>query len=98
MLVVIIGKVARAALVTDNKQLQKTEQCIGVAIARVVFVINDLLHGFARHDLKRFKLYLHHWQAVYQQNDVITMMAVVGVNTELIDDFKLVFAPIFDVY
>ncbi len=97
VLVVVVGKVVGIAFIADNKQLHKTQQRVGVAVAGVVFVIDDLLHGTARADLEGFQLNLHHRHAVDQQNHVITVVAVIGIDAQLVDDFKVVFAPVFDV-
>jgi hypothetical protein len=97
VLVVVVGKVVGIAFIADNEQLHKAQQCVAVAIAGVVFVLDNLLHGPARADLEGFQLNLHDRHAVDQQHHVITVVAVVGVDAQLVNDFKVVFAPIFDV-
>ena len=47
-----------------------------------------MLHGATRADLQRFQLYLHHRNAVDQKNDIIAVVAVVGVDAELVDDLE----------
>ena len=69
----------------------------GVAVAGVVLVLDDLLHGPARVDAERLQLDLHDRHAVDEQDDVVAVVAVVGVDAELADDFKGVLAPVLDV-
>lgn len=45
---IIVGEVPGIATVADDEQLQEAQQGFGVAIARIVFIIDDLLHGAAR--------------------------------------------------
>jgi len=40
-------RVARVVPVTDDKELKKGQQRLGIAIAGIVFVFDDLLHGLA---------------------------------------------------
>ena len=68
-----------------------------VAVARFIFVIYDLLHSAARADGEGFQLDLHHRDAVDEQNHIITMETVVGVNAQLIDHLKAVLAPVLDI-
>jgi len=56
-----------------------------------------LLHGFARADLQGFQLDLYHGHAVDEQDYIKAVMAVVGVDAQLVDDFKVVFAPVLDI-
>ena len=97
MAAVIVGKVPRIAHVADNEKLQKTEQRFAVAIAVVVFILHDLLHGPARADGQRFQLNLHHRDAIDKQYDVITVVAIVCIYAELVNNLKGVLAPIFDI-
>ena len=94
---VVVGEVPGVGAVADNEKLQKAEQGFGVAIARVVFVLDDLLHGAARADGEGFQLDLNHRHAVDEEQDVVAVMAVVGVDAELVDYLEAVFAPVFDV-
>lgn len=97
MLVVVVGEVEGIAFITDYEQLHETEQRVGVAVAGVAFVVDDLLHGAARADMQGFQLDLHHRQAVDQEDNVVAVVAVVGIDAKLVDDFKVVFAPVPDV-
>ena len=38
-----------------------------------------------------------HRHAIDEQDDIVTLVAVVGVDAELVDDFKRVFAPVLNV-
>ena len=40
---------------------------------------------------------MHHWQAIDEQNDVIPVVAGIGIDTQLINHFKAVFAPVLDI-
>ena len=62
----VVCKVERVTLVTDNKQLYNTKQGVGITIAWIIFVINNLLHSAAWHDIKGFKLNLNNRDAVNQ--------------------------------
>jgi hypothetical protein len=63
----------------------------------VVFVVDNLFHGPAGTDSEGLQLDLHHRYAIDEQDDVITMVAVISVDAELVDDFKRVFAPVFEI-
>ena len=97
MAAVVVGEIPGIASIADDEKLHEAQQRLGIAIAGVVLVINDLLHGPARADAEGFQLDLHHRHAVDEQDDIIAVVAVVGVDAELVDDFKRVFAPVLDV-
>ena len=61
---VVVGKVIRAVAIADDKELDEAEQRLGVAIARIVFVFDDLLHRPARGDAESLQLNLHARHAV----------------------------------
>ena len=94
---VVVGEIPGVAAVADDEKLQKAQQRLGVTVAWVVFVVNDLLHGAARVDGERFELHLHAGHAVDQNQHVIAVVAVVSVDAQLVDHLKGVFAPVFDV-
>ena len=83
--------------VADDEELDEAEERLGVAVAGVVLVIDDLLHGPAGADAEGLQLDLHDGDAVDQQDDVVAVVAVVGVDAELVDDLEGVFAPVLDV-
>ena len=97
MAAVVVGEIPGVAAVADDEKLHEAQQRPGVAIAGVVLVINNLLHGPARADAEGFQLDLHHRHAVDEQDDIVTLVAVVGVDAELVDDLERVFAPVLDV-
>ena len=74
--------------VADDEELDEAEQRPRVAVAGVVLVIDDLLHGPARADAERLQLDLHDRHAVDEQDDVVAVVAVVGVDAELVDDLE----------
>jgi len=94
---VVVGEIPGIRAVADNEELDEAEQRLAVAVAGVVFVIDDLLHGPARADGQGLELDLHHRHAVDEQHHVVAVMAVVGVDAQLVDDFEVVLAPILDV-
>lgn len=94
---VVVGEVVSAVAIADDEELDEAEERAGVAVAGVVFVIDDLLHGPARVDAESLQLDLRDWHAVYEENDVVTVVAVVRVDAQLVDDLEGVFAPVLDV-
>ena len=51
---VVVGEVEGAVAVADDEELEEAEKGLGVAVAGVVLVIDDLLHGAARMDAEGF--------------------------------------------
>ncbi len=94
---IVVGEVVRAVTITDDEELQKAEQRFGVTVAGVVLIFDDLFHGPTRADAEGLELDLNHRHAVDEQNDVVTMVAVVRVDAKLVDDLEVVLAPVFDV-
>lgn len=94
---VIVGEVPGIAAVADDEQLQEAQQGFGIAVAGVVFVIDDLLHGAAWANGQGFQLDLYDWHTVDQQEHIIAVVAAVGVDAELVDHLKGVFAPVLDI-
>ena len=94
---VVVGEIPGVGAVADDEELHEAEQRLGVAVAGVVLVIDDLLHGPARADAERLQLDLHDRHAVDEQDDVVAVVAVVGVDAELVDDLEGVLAPVLDV-
>src|SRR5690606_14681268 len=97
VLFAVIGEIARIVTITDDKQLYEAQQSIGIAVTSIVFILNDLFHSPAWADLERLKLNLHQWQTVDQQDDVVPMVAVIRVDTQLVNHFKVVLAPLADI-
>lgn len=95
--VVVVGEVPGVGPVADDEELNEAEEGAGVAVAGVVFIVHDLLHGAAGTDAEVFQLDLHGGDAVDEEHDIVAVVAVVGVDAELVDDFEGVFAPVFDV-
>ncbi len=83
--------------VADDEELEEAEQRLGVAVAGIVLVVDDLLHRPARADAEGLQLDLHDGDAIDQQDDVVAVVAVVGVDAELVDDLEGVLAPVLDV-
>src|SRR5690606_27452179 len=90
-------EIARIATITDDKQLHEAQQSIGIAVTSIVFILNDLFHSPAWTDLERLKLNLHQWQTVDQQDHVVPMVADIRVDTQLVNHFKVVLAPLANV-
>ncbi len=85
---VVVGEIPGIASVADDEELHEAQQRLGVAVAGVVLVVDDLLHGPARADAEGLQLDLHHRHAVDEQDDIVAVVAVVGVDAELVDDLK----------
>ena len=96
-LAVVVGEVPCIAAVADDEELHEAEQRFPVAVSGVVLVLDDLLHRLARTDRQRLQLDLRHRNAVDQQCHVVAVMAVIGVDAQLVDDLEIVLAPVFDV-
>ena len=94
---VVVGEIAGVGAVADDEELEEAEKRLGVAVAGIVLVFDDLLHGPARADAEGFQLDLHDGHAVDEEDDVVAVVAVVGVDAELVDDLEGVFAPVLDV-
>ena len=98
MFLVVIGKIVSVVLIADNKHLHEAQQRIGIAITDIILVINNLLHGTARTDIQSLQLNLNNGQAVNEQNDIVTLETVARVNSQLMNDLVIVFAPVFYVH
>ncbi len=94
---VVVGEIERPVPITDDEELHEAEQRFGVTVAGVVLVLDDLLHGPARTNAEGLQLDLHDRHAVDEQDDIVTVVAVVRVDAKLVDDLEGVFAPVFDV-
>ncbi len=94
---VVVGEVVGVASIANDEELEEAEKGFGVAVAGVVFVIDDLFHGPARLDAEGLQLNLHAGHAIDQNEHVVTVVAVVRVDAELVDDLEGVFAPVLDV-
>ena len=79
------------------KSWTKAQQGLGIAVAGVFLVVDDLLHGPAGADAEGLEFNLDGGDAVDQEHHVVALEAVVGVDAELVDDLEGVFAPVFDV-
>ena len=95
---VVVGEIDRFGAIADDEKLDETEQRAGVAIAGVVLIFDDLLHRAPRIDGEGLEFHLGHRDTVDEKNDVVAVVAVVGVDAELVDDFEVVFAPVLDVH
>ena len=94
---VVIGEVPGVAAVADDEELDEAQQRLAVAVAGVVFVFDDLLHRPAWADGQRLQLDLRHRHAVDEQHHVVAVVAVVGVDAQLMDHLEAVLAPLSDV-
>ena len=94
---VVVGEVISAVAIAGDEELDEAEERPGVTVAGVVLVIDNLFHGPARVDAESLQLDLHDRHAVDEENDVVSVVAVVRVDAQLIDDLEGVFAPVLDV-
>ena len=97
MACIVVREIERPIAVADDEQLQKTHDGFCIAIPRVVLVFDDLLHGATRAYAESLQFDLNDRHPVDQENDVIAMMAVVRVDTELVDHLEGILAPVPDV-
>ena len=95
---VVVGEVVGAVAVADDEQLHEAQQRLGVAVAGVVLVLDDLLHGPSRVHAQGLQLNLHTGHAVDEDQNVVAVVTVVGVDAQLVDDLEVVLAPVFDVH
>ena len=95
---VVVGEVIGGVAIADDEELDEAEERARVAVAGVVLVIDDLLDGPAGIDAEGFEFDLDDGHAVDEDEHVVAVVAVVGVDAELVDDFESVFAPVVDVY
>ena len=94
---VVVGEVPGVGAVADDEQLHEAEQRPGVAVARIVLVLDDLFHRPPRADVQRLQLDLHTGHAVDEQEHVVPVVAVVGVDPQLVDHLERVLAPVLEV-
>ena len=69
----------------------------GSAVAAVRLVINDLLHSPAGADAEGLQFDLGGGDTVDQEHHVVAMVAVFGVDAELVNDLEGVFTPVLDI-
>ena len=94
---VIVGEIPGIAAVADDEKLHEAEQRVGVAVARIVLVLDNLLHRPTGADLQTLKLDLHQRQTVDEQNHIVSVEARLGVDAKLVYHLEAVLTPIFDV-
>ena len=93
----VVGKIPGITAIADDEELHEAQQTVGVTVAGIVFVIDNLLHGFARTHLQCLQLDLHQGQAIEQQDDIIALETAFGVDAQLVDHFETVLAPVLEV-
>jgi hypothetical protein len=94
---VVVGEVVGRVEVADDEHLHEAQQRAREAVPGIVLVIDDLLYGTSRVDAKRLQFDLDHRDAVDEKDDVEAVVAVVGVDAQLVDDFEAVLAPVIEV-
>ena len=94
---VVVGEVPRVRVVADDEELHEAQERLGVSVTGVILVVDDLLHRPPGADPKRLELDLNNGDAVDQEYDVVTVMAVVRIDAEPIDGLEVVLAPVLDV-
>ncbi len=91
---VVVGKVHGVVPIANDEELDEAEQGTRVAVAGIALVGDDLLHGLAVIDAKGLQLDLGNRDAVHQEDDIVTVVAVIGVDPQLVDDLEPVLAPV----
>ncbi len=94
---VVVREVPGVSTVANDENLDKTEQRADVSVAGITLIFHDLLHRPPRTDSKRLQFDLSDRDAIDQEHDIIAVMAVIGVDADLVDDLEVVLAPILDV-
>ena len=94
---VVVGEVEGLVAIADDEELEETEEGLGVAVAGIVLVFDDLLHGPAGIHAQGFQLDLGNRHAVDEDEHIEAVVAIVRVDAELVDDLEGVFAPVLDV-
>jgi hypothetical protein len=94
---VVVGEIVCLGTVADDEDLYEAEKGAGVTVAGIILVLDDLFHGPARAYSESLEFDLDYGNAVNEEDDIITVVAVVGVDTELVGDLEVVLAPVLDV-
>jgi len=94
---IVVREVPSIDVVADDEELHEAQERAGVAVAGIVLVIDDLLHRSPGADAERLELDLNDRHAIHEQDDVVAVVAVVGVDAELVDDLERVLAPVLDI-
>jgi hypothetical protein len=92
--IIVVGEVVRVGLIADDEDLQKTQQGIRVAVARIGLVSDDLHQCLSRIDRELLQFDLHHGYTVQEQNDVVAVEAIGRVHAQLVDDLEGVLTPV----
>lgn len=72
---IVVGEIPGQAAVADDEELHEAQQRVGVAVARILLVFDDLLHRTARAHGQGLQLNLDEGQAIDKQDHVITVKA-----------------------
>ena len=95
MLVVVVGEVhGIATAIAHDEELHEAHEGIGVTIASFLLVAHNLLHGFEGRYAVALELDLHQWKTIDKDDHIVALVAIGGVDRELVDYLKIVFAPI----
>lgn len=95
---IVVGEIPGIAAVADNEHLYEAQQCPRVAVPGFILVVHDLLHGATRAYRQRLEFDLNHRNTIDENHDVVSLMAVFGIDPELVHDLEGVFAPILDIH
>ncbi len=97
MAVVVVGEVQGIAAIANNAELHEAKQGVSVAVAGIVLVIDNLLHGPAGTEVQGLELDLYDRHTIDKQDHIVAMVANVSVDAQLVDHFESVLAPVLDV-
>ena len=99
VLIVIVGEVhCVAAAVADDEKLHEAHQRIGVSVSPVLLVADNLFNRLHRGNAMAFKLNLHQGQAVDQNDNIVALVAVGGIDGELVHHLIVILAPVPQVH
>ena len=94
---VVVGEVPGVGPVGDHEELHEAEEAVEVTVAGFLLVVDYLLHRHAGRDREALELDLDHGEAVDEDDDVIALVRILGVDAELVHHLVAVLAPVLEV-
>jgi len=76
---VVICEIPSFVAIAHDEELEETGEGLGVDLSGIVLVFDDLLQGPVRVNSEGLQLDLHDRHAVDQEDDIVTVVALVGV-------------------
>jgi hypothetical protein len=95
--IIVVGEIPGIHLIADDEELDKGQEGVAVPVAGLSLVVDDLLHGPARTDGEGLEFDLYHRHAIDEQDDIVAVVAGMGIDAQLIDHFVVILAPIANI-